>query len=114
MTRTRSTAGLSRHSMSTPCPTMPVAPKRITFMGLSDSQKAAIGVHHFADEILEFDGGCPAQDAARFGCIALEENGLGRTVDLLVDFDVFVVVEARVREGDFDEFADGVALAGCD
>jgi hypothetical protein len=30
--RTRSTSGSSRHSRSTPCPTIPVAPNTITFM----------------------------------------------------------------------------------
>jgi hypothetical protein len=30
--RTRSTPGSRRHSRSTPCPTMPVAPNRITFI----------------------------------------------------------------------------------
>src|SRR5258705_13734867 len=32
-TSTRSTPASTRHSRNTPCPTMPVAPNRMTFMG---------------------------------------------------------------------------------
>ena len=74
-----------------------------------------VGVDHDFDEFLEGGMGFPVQDVFGFGVISDQAVDFGGAEEegVLVG-DVLFPVQVSVGEGGFEEFLDGVGLAGCD
>src|SRR5687768_14099359 len=82
--------------------------------GVFLTSELGIGIDHHADELLEADSGGPAEASAGLGSVATEVVDLGGSKVSWIDFDVVVPVEVGVSEGDIEEIADAVGLAGRD
>src|SRR2546425_7586862 len=69
-------------------------------------------VHHPGDELLEADGGPPAQPAHRLGRIRPKLVDLCGTEVPRVDHDERLPIQAHVPEGDSTQLPNGVPLTG--
>ena len=66
----------------------------------ADAQCLKVGFYHEVNELLEGDGGLPAELLVGFGRIADEEFDFGGAEVAFVEGDVVLPVEVDVAEGD--------------
>src|SRR5215213_4798176 len=83
-------------------------------LGHAAGQQLQIGVDHPLDHLLERRARRPAELLARLAGIADQVLDIRRMEEALVDADVIVWIEPDVREGEIDQLAHRVRLAGGD
>ena len=76
--------------------------------GLADGLE--VGVYHELNELLEGEGGLPAELLFCLGRIADEEIDFGGAEVALIEVDVVLPAQVYVAEGDLEEFFDGVGF----